>query len=103
MSDIQAMLNAMASDTIGDGGSPNVYFVTDGPDVVTVTLCFATAHAHWSALASRRPLRECALEDRQYGVIACVEPVDDSDGARLTVYDDSTTTRFGREFGKELT
>jgi hypothetical protein len=82
-------LEELARETIGDGGSPNLYFVTDNGDVVTVTRDRALAYRHWRYLADQRPLRECALEDRKYGVICSVEPRDEG-SKRLVVRDDYT-------------
>lgn len=79
-------LDALASDMVGDGGSPNVFFVTDGGHVVTVTTDRSAAWAQWRRLADRLPLRECALEDRQTGVLASVEPAED--GSDVLVRDD---------------
>lgn len=70
-------LSALASEFIGDGNACNVFFVTDAADVVTVTYDYHTARDHYRALARRRPLQECALEDRLYGVIASVSPIEE--------------------------
>lgn len=67
-------LETLARDMVGDGGSPNVFFVTDGPNVVMVTTDEEKARAAWRELADRFPMRECALEDRQTGVLASLEP-----------------------------
>lgn len=81
-------LEALASNLIGDGQSPNLYFVTDQGVVVTVTRSLEVAHAEWKELARRLPRVECALEDRKTGVLASVEPESNEEGAKLRVFDD---------------
>lgn len=88
MSRIDA-LEQLARTTIGDGKRPNLYFVTDRGNVVTVTTEHAIAYQHWRQLAARTPLVESAMEDRLTGVLASVEPVSDVPGARLEVQDDT--------------
>jgi hypothetical protein len=80
------VLEAFARETIGDGKRPNLYFVTDRGHVVTVTTDLAIARSHWDKLAARRPLQECALEDRVTGVIADVSPDSDEPNAPLRVW-----------------
>lgn len=74
---------------VGDGGSPDVFFVTDQGVTVTITTHFGTAYNHWRRMARSTPKRECALEDRRWGCICAVEPVDETPGARLVTLDDS--------------
>lgn len=69
-------LEALARKLIGDGGSPNVFFVTAKGNVTMITTDEEKAREAWRALADRFPLRECALEDR-HEVLASVEPADD--------------------------
>lgn len=76
-------LDELARSFVGDGKSLNGYFVTDGASVVTVTFDYPTARDHYRALARRRPLQECALEDRQTGVIASVSPIEDDGPLRF--------------------
>lgn len=83
-------LQLLASVVIGDGKAPNLFFVADRGVIITVTRSFERAHNEWSALASRFPRAECALEDRKTGVIACVEP-NEGNEARLVTWDDSRT------------
>jgi len=80
-------LEALASNLIGDGQSPNLYFVTDRGVVVTVTRSFEVAREEWKQLSRRSPRLECALEDRKVGVLASVEPESDEEGAPLRVFD----------------
>lgn len=89
-------LNALARDYVGDGESPNHYIVTDRGNVVTVSDSFNTAYAHWQRLAARRPLVECALEDRLTGVLASVEPRDNPTDTRLIVIDDTQENQHER-------
>lgn len=72
---------------VGDGQSPNVFFVTDQGVVVTITRSFETAHKEWKVLSERSPLVESALEDRKQGTICDVSPEDD--GGKLIRRDDS--------------
>lgn len=78
-------LEALARDMVGDGKSPNVYFVTDGGTVTTITRDKDVARRAWEALAARRPLQESMLEDRLTGVLADVGPRSDEPGAPLFV------------------
>lgn len=80
-----AALEELARHTIGDGGREHLYFVTDRGIVVTVTRDRDIALQHWRTLAARRPLQECALEDRAYGVLASVEPEGDEPGSPLCI------------------
>lgn len=78
-------LQSLASDMVGDGKSPNLYFVTDGGVTVTVTRNRELALREWRELAKRFPRVECALEDRKTGVLCSVAPESDAPGARLIV------------------
>lgn len=66
-------LQALARDMVGDGKTPDLFFVTDRGAVVTVTTDFELASSHWEALSRQRPMMECVLEGRRYGVIASVD------------------------------
>jgi hypothetical protein len=81
------MLQELARTVVGDNCDPNLFFVTDDSAVVMVTHDREAAYAHWRVLASRFPRRECALEDRKTGVLACVEPESDELNARLVTRD----------------
>jgi hypothetical protein len=76
-------LNQLASELVGDGKSPNLYFVTEAGRVLTVTTDGRTAYLQWRALANRRI--ECGLEDREHGVVCSVEP---GETGRLQRHDD---------------
>lgn len=82
-------LQSLPRTMVGDGGQPNVFFVTDQGVTVTITTDFEVAYEHWKKLAARRPRVESALEDRLTGCLASVEPVDDEPNARLCVIDDT--------------
>lgn len=82
-------LESFVSKTMGDGKGPNLFVVTDQGSTVTITRSFTVAYAHWSELAARSPMVECALEDRAHGCLASIEPIDDSSGARLIRTDDT--------------
>jgi hypothetical protein len=82
-----AQLEKLASEMIGDGKSPNVYFVTVSGNVIAITINLSTAHQIWESVSNQRS-HETTLEDRQTGVIASVEPESDRPGARLVMIDE---------------
>lgn len=82
------VLETMARDMVGDGKSPNLFFVTDQGVVTLVARNGDDAYTAWSRLATRSPRVECALEDRQTGVLASIEPETDEPNARLVRLDD---------------
>jgi hypothetical protein len=84
---IEALEN-IARTMVGDGGRPDLFIVCDRGVVVTITRQFDIAYHHWQELAERMPLVESSIENRRYGVIASVEPIDD-DSPKLVVRDDS--------------
>lgn len=98
-------LNALATDMVGDGGKPNLFFVTQDGQVVTVSRNFEVAHKEWQQLAMQRV--ESMLEDRQTGVVASagMEPTyneksGDFDGVeQWQVHDDSVTFKFMNKDG----
>lgn len=98
-------LDALATEMVGDGGKPNVFFVTRGGKVATITRSFQLAHREWRALANCN--EETMLEDRRTGVIASasVEPsynaaTEDFTGPdRWTVHDDSIMFKFRNKDG----
>ncbi len=88
MNTIQDELNALATKYVGDDQKPDYFFVTDRGNVITITDSFNLAYEQWERLANRDPFQECALENRDFGVIASVEP--ESDGSSsLIIIDDS--------------
>ena len=82
------VLEELARNIIGDGKTPDVFFVSDNGTIVTITTDFPTAYFAWESLKNAYPQRECALENRTWGVICAVEPIEDG-GTVLTVSDDS--------------
>lgn len=84
---MESELDKLATKLVGDGLSPNLYFVSDGSAVKLVTTDKFAAASAWRKLARRRPLRESALEDRHNGVLADVSPEDDEPGAKLRIYE----------------
>jgi len=79
-------LEELASEVIGDGGSPNLYFVTEaGRGVILVSRDFDVAYDHWRHMP--RSI-ETSLEDRKIGTICSTQPVEDG-SKELTTYDDS--------------
>lgn len=89
-------LEEFTSHTVGDGKSPNLYFVTDQGTVISITRSFERGYSEWRELANRFPRRECALEDRQNGCLCSVEPVEDG-SSKLKIYDDSSWIRKRRK------
>jgi hypothetical protein len=78
-------LEKMAREMIGDGGAPNLFFVSQGGVIITVSRSFEVAYSHWRGLP--RDI-ETALEGRNYGVICSTSPIED-DSPKLRTYDDS--------------
>jgi len=95
-------LQALASIFVGDGKSPNLFFVSVEGVTVTVTRNFGTAYREWQRHA--KPInQECDLEDRQYGVIASVEPDSDEKKAKLRLIDNSEHfLGLNKQYRKEL-
>lgn len=80
----------LARTHVGDGGSPNAFFVSLASRVVMVSFDFLPAYQTWKAWSV--PLEEVtALEDRQNGLLASVEP--DEETGRLRRMD--LTNEFG--------
>lgn len=100
-----AELNALATEMVGDGKKPNLFFVTHEGNVTMITRRFESAHREWRKFANQDV--ESMLEDRQTGVIcsASMEPsynheTEDFTGPeRWTVYDDSVMFAFRRKDG----
>ena len=78
-------LEAMAREMVGDGQSPNLFFVSIEGVIVTVTRDFGLAHRQWQSLSRSQ---ETALEDRKFGVICSTEP-QDGNSKKLATWDDS--------------
>lgn len=85
-------LEALARELVGDGKSPNLFFVSSEGNVILISRDFDVAYLKWKQHAQDRD-HESALEDRQYGVISSVEPSEDESG-RLVVRDDSRSGGF---------
>ena len=79
------LLEGLASQLIGDGQSPNLYFVSVKGNCVLVSREFDTAYDYWRFLPRNI---ETSLEDRQIGVICSTEPVEEG-ATKLITYDDS--------------
>jgi hypothetical protein len=78
----------MARSLVGDGKKPNLYFVSIKGVIVTITRDFETAYNQWRNI-SQGTTQETALEDRQTGTLASVEPETDQPNAPLTTIDDT--------------
>lgn len=81
-------LEKMASNLVGDGKAPNIFFVSIGGNIVMITLDFDAAYEFWKQNSNQRQ-HETALEDRKTGVLATVEPESDEPGAKLVRFDDT--------------
>lgn len=84
---MRTQLDEMARTIVGDGKSPNLYFVSEKGLVVLVERSYLKARKRWEQLP--RNVETC-MEDRLTGVIASNEP--DEDGSkRLVVIEDFDT------------
>jgi hypothetical protein len=79
------LLEGLASQVIGDGQTPNLYFVTVQGNVVLVTREFDQAYDYWRYLPRNV---ETSLEDRLIGCICTTEPIEDG-STQLVTHDDS--------------
>jgi len=86
MMSVYQRLNELASELAGDGKSPNVYFVSAGSDVTTLTTDRRIAYQHWRAILAIRPKIAACLEDREHGILASAEP-DEAGHMRLRTFD----------------
>src|SRR5208283_447941 len=82
-----AVFENMAREMVGDGKSPNLYFVGVKSVIVTVTRDFKTAYNQWQEMGTSQ---ETSLEDRKTGTICTVQPKEDNSTV-LEVIDDSYT------------
>lgn len=79
-------LEEIATRAIGDGQSPNLFFVSmDREGVMMISRDFYHAYSYWKGLPKNI---ETALEDRLWGVICSTEPKSETDPTLVT-YDDS--------------
>lgn len=90
-------LQILATKLVGDGKAPNLFFVTDQGVTTTVTRDFECAYEEWCKLTRRYPILESALEDRKWGVIASVEPRDDTNDKQFIIIDNSHSFRKQRK------
>jgi hypothetical protein len=79
-------LNELARNIVGDGKTPNIFFVSNSDGhVLLISPHFPTAYKYWQELPHNA---ERTLEDRLWGTIASTEPI--SEGSKnLVTYDDS--------------
>ena len=77
-------LEQLARDLIGDGKTPNIFFVTFSANVILITTDKFIAYEVWKKLPKSI---ESSLEDRRHGCICTTEPLED-DTRRLTTIDD---------------
>lgn len=81
-------LESLARSMVGDGKTPDLFFVGDENGVICVETNALRAYGRWKDLARRSPRRECLLENRTFGVVASVEPRADDKDSPLIVIDD---------------
>jgi hypothetical protein len=80
----------MARSMVGDGKSPNLFFVGVNGVIVTISRDFQTAYRQWQELGDDQ---QTSLEDRKTGTIASVQPKEvPLDG--LEVLDDSHLFKY---------
>ena len=77
-------LERMASKMIGDGKSPDLFFVTQKGDVQLIAQDFRVAYRYWKSLPRNC---ESSLESRGFGCIGSNEP--DEETGLLVFHDDS--------------
>ena len=82
----KTVLDAIATSMVGDGKSPNLFFVSDDKGVIMVTPSFEIAYIYYRS-CTKRHFGEIALEDRAHGGVASVE-YDESE-REYTSMDDS--------------
>jgi hypothetical protein len=75
----------MARSMVGDGKSPNLFFVGIKGVILTISRDFTTAYRQWLELGTSQ---ETSLEDRKTGTIATVQPKEDN-STILEIIDDS--------------
>jgi hypothetical protein len=75
----------LASKMVGDGKTPNTFFVTREGVTELITTHFPTAYRYWLRLPREV---ETALEDRLCGCLGTNEP--EEDGSKKLVFSDDT-------------
>ena len=81
-------LEKVAQKLVGDGKSPNVFFVALDGNIILIALDFIVAYDKWKEISNQKTT-ETSLEDRQHGVLASIEPESDERGAPLIRWDDT--------------
>jgi len=79
-----ALVEGLASQLVGDGQEPNVYFVSVKGECELITIHGDVAYDYWLHLPRNV---ETSLEDRLTGTLADTAPADDDD-PRLITQDD---------------
>ena len=74
---INATLDNLAREMVGDGKSPNTFFVTLAGKVVLVTTDWEQAYDAWRRVEKRNQDKESALEDRKWGTICDRSPINE--------------------------
>lgn len=97
---MKTKLDQLATNLVGDGQAPNLFFVSrlaESTDetvstVLTITADFGVAYRQWLSLSGRCPSLLPMLEDRVHGVLASVDRNEDT--GRLECRDDTTRNGF---------
>lgn len=80
------ILNDLPVNMVGDGGSPNVFFVSLEGNVLLISLDFNVSYHFWRLISSKRD-KDTTLEDRQHGVLASVEPEEEGSDKLIRIDD----------------
>ena len=84
-------LQVLATELVGDGKRPNIFFVSIEGRTVVISLDFDVAYDAWAMFSDvGGGVENTTLEDRQAGVIASIEPLEDGSGESVLV-DNSET------------
>ena len=88
---MKTLMDELATTTVGDGKSPNIYFVSKDAKVICMTTSYQLARKTWEDLPTNV---ETAMEDRKYGVIASNEPEENGSKRLVLIEDFHTFERF---------
>lgn len=88
---MKTLMDKLATTTVGDGKSPNIYFVSKDAKVICMTTSYQLARKTWEDLPTNV---ETAMEDRKYGVIASNEPEEDGSKRLVRIADFRSFERF---------
>jgi hypothetical protein len=86
-------LEKLAREMVGDGKSPDLFFVSREGVIITITRDFPRAHQEWQNLLWQNCV--CQIENRRYGVI-CQKDKDEETGRFFTRDDSAIFLRKAR-------